>query len=342
MTPKPRASRTPRVERRAAPAPAAPVVDPPAPARLFIRSDANPILTAANWPNTVNTIFNPGATIVDGDTVLLCRVEDRRGISSLWVARSADGVTGWRIDPEPILAPRLGEEAEAWGLEDARVVRADELDAWVITCTCYGPAGPAVYLATTKDFVTIDQRSLIMPPEDKNAAIFPRRFNGDWVMLHRPVISQDGPKADIWASRSEDLMSWRAPSRVMASRKGAWWDSLRLGIGPPPIETPDGWLLIYHGVKDTVGGSLYRVGLALLDLEEPTKVIRRSPSWVLGPEAPYERVGDVPNVVFPCGLVHDPAHDQLRVYYGAADSVICLATGRLSEVMEYLLGCPIE
>ena len=119
----------------------------------------------------------------------------------------------------------------------------------------------------------------------------------------------------------------------MEPRSGAWWDSLRIGIGPPLIKTERGWLLIYHGVKETVAGALYRVGAALLDLEEPTRVIGRSPNWILGPSELYERTGDVPNAVFPCGLTHDASSGQLRLYYGAADTSICVATATLDDVL---------
>jgi predicted GH43/DUF377 family glycosyl hydrolase len=126
----------------------------------------------------------------------------------------------------------------------------------------------------------------------------------------------------------------------MQPRTGAWWDSLRIGIGPPPLQTEHGWLLIYHGVKNTVAGDIYRAGLALLDLHEPTRVLRRSPNWVLAPLAPYERTGDVPNVVFPCGLVYDADSGQIRLYYGAADSSICLATAHLDHLLDEVLKGP--
>jgi predicted GH43/DUF377 family glycosyl hydrolase len=115
---------------------------------------------------------------------------------------------------------------------------------------------------------------------------------------------------------------------------------VRIGAGPPPIETPEGWLLIYHGVRNTANGSIYRVGLALLDLDRPSRCLHRSPDWVLSPTAPYERIGDVPNVVFPSGAIHDADTDQIRLYYGAADTSIALATATLSDVLEYVRGCP--
>ncbi|HEY7625477.1 MAG TPA: hypothetical protein VH761_00355 [Ilumatobacteraceae bacterium] len=311
----------------------------PSPAELFTRHLANPLLTAEHWPVSVNTVFNPGACQVDGDTVLICRVEDTRGISHLWVARSPNGVDHWSIDKEPLLSPRPSVESEQWGFEDPRVVRVEELNSWAITCTAYGPTGPAVALFTT-DFKTVQMRGLVMPPEDKNASLFPRRINGDWVLIHRPVTVHSGPKAEIWLSRSRDLDAWRRPERVLRTRPGAWWDSVRLGTGPPPIETPDGWLLIYHGVRNTSNGAIYRVGLALLDLDHPNRVLHRSPDWVMAPTTLYERIGDVPNVVFPCGAIHDGATDEIRVYYGAADTSIALATGKLGDILEYIKSCP--
>jgi predicted GH43/DUF377 family glycosyl hydrolase len=306
-------------------------------AELFERHPANPILTAEDWPYPVNAVFNPAAAMVDGTTVLLARVEDRRGISHLSVARSADGFSDWSIDPEPLLAPS-GPSSEQWGFEDARVVWVAELDCWVITCTAYGPPGPAVYLATTKDFTTVERRGIIRQPDDKNAALLPYRIEGRWVLFHRPKTQYEGGHGEIALSRSNDLVNWSARESVLGPREGAWWDATRIGLGPPPLRTDEGWLLVYHGVKATVAGEIYRVGLALLDLKEPTRVVRRLSNWVLAPTAPYERTGDVPNVVFPCGLIHDEASDELRLYYGAADSTICVATARLSDVLDALRG----
>lgn len=309
---------------------------------LFRRHPANPILTAEQWPYRVNAVLNPAAARLDGQTVLLARVEDRRGISHLTVARSANGVDAWTIDPEPLLAPADGVASEQWGFEDPRVVWVDELGRFVITCTAYGPAGPAVYLATTEDFTVLERHGVIRQPEDKNAALLPYRIGGKWVLLHRPKTEFGGARGEILLSRSDDLASWSTPEQVMQPRDGAWWDSVRIGIGPPPLRTEHGWLLVYHGVKSTVAGEIYRAGLALLDLEEPARVLRRLPDWVLAPLALYERSGDVPNVVFPCGLVHDPADDQVHLYYGAADSSICLASAPLQRLVEAVLDSPPE
>jgi predicted GH43/DUF377 family glycosyl hydrolase len=307
---------------------------------LFKRHPGNPILTAENWPYPVNAVFNPAAAALDGETVLLARVEGLTGISHLTAARSANGIDGWVVDNAPLLAPEAGVAAEQWGFEDPRVVWIAELERWVITCTAYGPAGPAVYLASTVDFKTVERHGIVRQPEDKNAALLPYRIDGRWVLLHRPKTEYGGARGEILLSRSTDLTSWSAPEQVLQPRAGAWWDSLRIGIGPPPLRTEHGWLLVYHGVKETVCGDLYRVGLALLDLDEPTRVLHRLPEWILGPLAPYERVGDVPNVVFPCGLVHDSVTDEIRLYYGAADSFICVATAQLSELLDAVLAAP--
>lgn len=310
----------------------------------FRRHSGNPILTADDWPYPVNAAFNAAAAQLDGTTVLLARVEDLTGISHLSVARSGNGVDGWKIDPEPLLAPAEGIESEQWGFEDPRVVFAPELRRWVITCTAYGPGGPAVFLATTEDFTSVERYGIVRQPEDKNAALLPHRLEGKWILLHRPTTEFGGlrPQGGIFLSRSADLLSWSAPEQVLRPREGAWWDASRIGIGPPPLRTEHGWLLIYHGVKETVSGSIYRAGLALLDLDDPTRVLHRLSEWILGPLSSYEREGDVPNVVFPCGLVHDEASDQIRLYYGAADTSVCLATAQLEDLLTVVLAAPAK
>ena len=309
---------------------------------LFRRHPGNPILTAEDWPYPVNAVCNPAAAAVDGQTVLLARVEDRRGISHLAVARSGNGIDGWTVDAAPLLAPDEAIASEQWGFEDPRTVWVDELDRWVITCTACGPAGPGVYLATTADFRSVERYGIVRQPEDKNAALLPHRIDGRWVLLHRPKTEFGGARGEIVLSRSDDLVSWSAPEQVLQPRAGAWWDSLRIGLGPPPLRTEHGWLLVYHGVKETVAGEIYRIGLALIDLNEPTRVLRRLSDWVLAPLAPYERTGDVPNVVFPCGLLHDAESGEVRLYYGAADSSICLATAQLDDLLDAVHSAPAD
>lgn len=221
---------------------------------LFHRLPANPILTADHWPYPVNTVFNPAAAQVGDTTVILARGEDLRGISHLTVARSANGIDGWTVDPEPLLAPAEGVESEQWGFEDPRVVFLPELDRWAITRTAFGPAGPGVYLALTKDFVTVERHGIVRHPDDKDAALLPHRLDGTFVLIHRPQTEFGGAHGRIVLSRSPDLVNWSAPEQVLRPRAGAWWDSHRIGLGPPPLLTEHGWLMIYHGVKETVTG----------------------------------------------------------------------------------------
>jgi predicted GH43/DUF377 family glycosyl hydrolase len=306
---------------------------------LFARYSGNPILGAADIPYRANTVFNAAALAMDGESILLMRVEDLRGISHLTVARSYDGRTGWRIDPEPTLLPDPEHHPEeVWGIEDPRVTWLPEREEWAIAYTAYSRRGPLVSLAVTRDFRHFTRLGPAMPPEDKDAALFPSRIDGRWALIHRPT-PLAGP-AHIWLAFSPDLRHWGDHTLLLPAREGAWWDSGKIGLGPPPLETPEGWLMLYHGVRTTASGSIYRAGLALLDLVDPRRVLHRTDEWVFGPFESYEQTGDVGGVVFPCGWIHDPTTDELRIYYGAADSAIALATASLSDVLAHLLSCP--
>ncbi len=306
---------------------------------LFRRSPANPILTAADLPYPANAVFNPGAARLEGETLLLVRVEDMRGISRLQVARSADGVSGWMFDAEPLLQSRSERDSEElWGCEDPRITWLAEEERWAIAYTAYSRLGPLVALATTRDFREVQRMGPVMSPEDKDAALFPRRFAGRWAMIHRPSPVRGG--AHIWISYSPDLRHWGDHAVLLEAREGAWWDAGKIGLGPPPIETSDGWLIVYHGAHATAAGPIYRAGLALLDLDDPSVVLRRSDEWVFAPREPYERAGDIPQVVFPCGVVVDEAADRLDLYYGAADTVVALASASFSDVLEFVRHCP--
>ncbi len=302
---------------------------------LFLRNKSNPILTAADWPYPVNTVLNPGATLLpDGSTLLLCRVEDRRGLSHLCAARSANGVDNWQIDSRPTLPadPEHFPE-ELWGIEDPRITFVPELGKYVVVYTAYSHDGPGVALALTEDFVSFERLGLIMQPEDKDAALLPRRFDGHWALIHRPV---NAPGAHMWISYSANLKHWGGHKMMLEARLGGWWDANKIGLSAPPIETPRGWLAIYHGVRQTAAGSIYRLGLALFDLQAPDRCLLRGDEWMFGPEEDYERHGDVDDVVFPCGYTVDLDGDTIRVYYGAADSCIALATGSIRTMLEWL------
>lgn len=302
---------------------------------LFTRYGANPVIQPDDLPYRANAVFNAAATKMGDETILLMRVEDRRGLSHLTVARSRDGMTNWRIDDHPTLPadPERYPE-EIWGIEDPRITRVDELDLWVVLYTAYSRGGPLVSLATTRDFQTFERRGVVMPPEDKDAALFPVRFGGRWAMIHRPVPGVAEMGAHIWISFSPDMKHWGDHQILLPARKGGWWDANKIGLSPPPLQTEEGWLILYHGVRRTAGGCIYRLGLALLDLEDPVRVIARSDEWVFGPEEPYEVVGDVDKVVFPCGWVCEG--EEIRLYYGGADRCIALATARLPELLDWL------
>ena len=302
---------------------------------LFHRYDGNPILTATQWPYAVNSVFNPGAVrLPDGTTVLLCRVEDRRGHSHFCVARSSDGRTGWQIDPAPTMVPELDEHPEElWGIEDPRITYLAALGKFVVVYTAYSWGGPSVALALTEDFRTFERCGVVMSPEDKDAALLPRQIDGRWVMIHRPSTPMG---AHIWISYSPDLRHWGDHKLLLRARRGGWWDANKIGLSPPPIETEQGWLMIYHGVRGTPSGSLYRIGLALFDLHDPEVCLRRGDTWVFGPEEDYERDGDVENVVFPCGFTVDEDRDSVSIYYGAADTSICLATASIRSMLGWL------
>jgi predicted GH43/DUF377 family glycosyl hydrolase len=306
---------------------------------LFRRSEANPILTAADVPYPASSVFNPGAALVGDETILLVRVEDLRGISQLHVARSRDGILDWRFDPAPLLRSDVEHyPEEIWGCEDPRLTWLPELEEWAIAYTAYSRRGPLVSLAMSRDFGSVRRLGPVMPPEDKDAALFPRRFAGRWAMIHRPSPLRGG--AHMWISFSKDLLHWGDHTLLIEARDGAWWDASKVGLGPPPLETAAGWLVLYHGVRTTSDGPIYRAGLALLDLEDPRIVLHRTDEWVFGPVAPYELVGDVGKVVFPCGWILDEPADELRLYYGAADTVVGCATARFSDTLARVLGSP--
>jgi predicted GH43/DUF377 family glycosyl hydrolase len=304
------------------------------PRELFSRSAANPIITSHDFPNMVNTVFNPAATVFEGRTLLLVRFELRSGLSALGVATSDDGVSDWQIDRTRWLEPETDTFAEHWGIEDPRITQVG--DEYLIVYTGFSQAGPLVCLARTRDFRTFERAGVMMPPEDKDAALFPVRFDGRWALIHRPAPSMRGVGTHIWVSFSPDLRHWGDARILLPAREGGWWDANKVGLGPPPLLTDRGWLVCYHGVRVTASSSLYRLGLALLDRDDPTTVLARGDEWIFGPHEPYERSGDVPDVVFSCGWVLRDDGDTLHLYYGAADSVVCVAEASLTALLEHL------
>ena len=263
------------------------------------------------------------------------RVEDKRGISHFTLARSKDGMNNWDIDSQPTMLPLpdLYPE-EIWGIEDPRITFLEKEKLWAIIYTAYSKAGPLVSLACTKDFKYFNRYGIILPPENKDAALFPIQFNNRWTILHRPVAKMPGTGAHIWIAFSPDLKHWGDHKLLIPARNGSWWDANKIGVSPPPLKTEEGWLILYHGVKTTASGIIYRLGLILLNLEDPCKIIARSNEWVFSPKESYEIFGDVDKVVFPCGWIQE--RDEILLYYGCADSSIALATAKLSELLEWL------
>jgi predicted GH43/DUF377 family glycosyl hydrolase len=299
---------------------------------IFVRHRMNPLFTPQNIPLRANAVLNPGAVEVNGEILLLLRIENRQGISHIRVARSANGVDNWRISEKALLEPDQPENPfEEWGCEDARVTEYREGE-WVMAYTAYSRYGPAVALATTTDFESVTRLGVVFSPTNKDAVVIPECYDGSWIMLHRPVT---GDQEHIWyATSSDGLKSWTQPGLLLPERGGPWWDGLRVGVGAPPIKTDDGWLLIFHGVKAIANFPCYRLGLALLDKDDPRRVLRRASEWVFAPEAEYEIHGLLPNVVFTCGAIL--RGDEVWMYYGAADTVVGLAIAKLDDLLEFV------
>lgn len=300
---------------------------------LFKKYEKNPILTIKSLPYPAAAVFNPGAIKYNGQVILMLRVEDMRGFSHLTLARSKDGRTNWEISSSPTFQPEPNYREERWGIEDPRIVWLEDYQTFAMTYVSFSKGGPLVSLALTHNFEEFKRIGRLVPPEDKDACIFPRKIGNRYLLIHRPIIRG---KKHMWLSFSPDLIHWGEHRVLMPTRDG-WWDQDKVGLGPPPIETPEGWLIIYHGVRRTASGNLYRVGMALLDLEEPWKVIWRTPGWVLAPTEPYEQTGFVPGVVFPTGAILEE-DGELKIYYGAADSCVALATARLEELLDFIRG----
>jgi predicted GH43/DUF377 family glycosyl hydrolase len=302
------------------------------------RHPANPILTATQFPRPVNSVFNAGAARFESQYLLLNRIEDLTGSSCLWLARSDDGVH-FAPDPEPALVPTTEEPfgtVEHFSLEDPRITQID--DAFYITYVCYSGYGCVTALARTYDFVHYERMAIMTLPDDKDVVLFPERIGdrrgGRYAKLDRPMTRRPSI-GDIWVSFSPDLVYWGDPRPVMKPRPRKW-DEYKIGGGAPPIKTSHGWLEIYHGVRQTGAGLLYRLGAVLLDLEEPWRVVGRANEAILSPTAPEDFGGNVGNVVFACGAILED-DGELKVYYGAADQVMCLATAPVNEVIALCL-----
>src|SRR5690554_5419098 len=297
------------------------------------RYEGNPILTKEQVPYPVATVHNAGVARFNDEYIMLFRSHRMNGRSILGLARSSDGYR-FTVEPEPFMVPAQEEPFaayEAFGVEDPRITFID--GEYLITYSAYSRHGVRIGLAKTKDFQTVERFALITEVDYRNVVIFPEKFNGLYARLDRPH-SEISPWS-VWISYSPDLRYW-GDSRLVMKPEPYHWDEMKIGPGAPPVKTEKGWLNIYHGVFPTMDGSVYRLGVALHDLNDPAKILGVGDNWILQPEEPYEITGYVHNVVFTCGAV--PEDDgTVKIYWGGADTVMCVGTARIDDLVDLCL-----
>jgi beta-1,4-mannooligosaccharide/beta-1,4-mannosyl-N-acetylglucosamine phosphorylase len=297
------------------------------------RYSANPVIPR-NLTATSNSIFN-SAVVPFGDRYAgVFRCDDTNRRMRLHVGYSNDGIS-WQLNEEPIQFQCADPEIGNWVYGyDPRVVFID--DRYYITW-CNGYHGPTIGVGYTFDFHTFHQLENAFIPFNRNGVMFPRKINGNFTMLSRPSDNGHTPFGDIFYSESPDLTYWGRHRHVMAPapfEKSAW-QCTKVGAGPIPIETSEGWLLIYHGVLTSCNGYVYSFGAALLDLHQPWKVLYRSGAYLISPQTTYECMGDVPNVTFPCAALYDAPSGRIAIYYGCADTVTSLAFGYIRDIIAF-------
>jgi beta-1,4-mannooligosaccharide/beta-1,4-mannosyl-N-acetylglucosamine phosphorylase len=294
------------------------------------RSQRNPIIPRNLLP-TSNSIFNSAVVRFGQGFAGVFRCDDKARNMQIHAGTSNDGVK-WYLQPERIKFKCDDKDIGQWEFGyDPRVCWLE--DRYYITW-CNGYHGPTIGVAYTYDFVDFFQLENALLPFNRNGVMFPRKINGEYAMFSRPSDNGHTPFGDIFYSQSPNMIHWGRHRFVMGTTTG--WQGTKIGAGPIPIETPQGWLLFYHGVLTSCNGFVYSFGAALLDLEQPWKVIRRTSSYLLSPQQNYECVGDVPNVAFPCAALYDKPTGKIAIYYGAADTVTCLAFCKIDEVLAFL------
>ncbi len=299
------------------------------------RYSANPIIKRDAIPSS-NSVFNSAAVPFRGKYAGVFRCDDKAVEMNLFAGFSDDGFS-WKINHDPIIFEGDPEITRLQYRYDARVCQIE--DKYYITW-CNGYHGPTIGVAWTQDFERFHQLENAFLPYNRNGVLFPRRINGEYVLLSRPSDTGHTPFGDIYCSRSKDLVYWGRHRYVFGTAGG--WQSTKVGPGPTPIETDEGWLMIYHGVLTSCNGFVYRMGAALLDINEPWKVLGRAAWYILGPELPYEQVGDVPNVTFPCAALTDAATGRICIYYGCADTVTGLAFTAVDELLGFINAHPMD
>ena len=298
------------------------------------RYSGNPILTKHDVPYAVQTVHNAGMVKVRDKYIMLFRSHLDTGRSIIGLAESVDGYA-FTVHAQPFITPAqtgVFREYEAFGVEDPRISCIDGM--YYITYSAYSKHGVRIGLAKTTDFSSIERISLITEADYRNVVIFPEKINGRYVRLDRPH-SAISPWA-IWISYSKDLIYW-GESELIMMPVPYHWDEMKIGPGATPIKTEHGWLSIYHGVFPTMDGAIYRLGVALHDLGNPAKIIGVGDSWILQPEDPWEVTGYVHNVVFTCGAIAEP-DGSVKIYWGGADSVMCVGTARIDDLVDRCLN----
>lgn len=297
---------------------------------VFKRYEGNPIVTASNVPRA-NSIHN-SAIVKYGDEYRgIFRVDEVDFSFTMHKGKSKDGIS-WDIDPEILQMETKDEYMKITERTyDPRLTKID--DTYYFTWCLDSRQGPLIGMATTKDFEKFEQKENLTLPANRNCVIFPRKIDGMFAMLSRPSDRGHTPFGDMFYSVSPDMTYWGRHRFVFGTTRSSW-QSTKIGPGPAPIETKDGWLLIYHGVWTSCNGYLYYAGGALLDLDEPWKVLYRTKDYLLAPTETYERVGDVPNVVFPSSATLEG--DSLRIYYGCADTCVSMAEAKLDDIIAFI------
>jgi len=299
------------------------------------RSSRNPIIPRDLIPRA-NSIFNSAVVPFRDGFAGVFRVDDTQRVMNIHAGRSADGID-WEIDHEPIAFEPADERVPE--IQQGFLFAYDPRVTWIedryYVTWCNGYHGPTIGVGYTHDFETFHQLDNAYLPFNRNGVLFPRRIGGSYAMLSRPSDSGHTPFGDVYYSESPDLVHWGRHRHVLAPVP-LTWQSTKVGAGPTPIETREGWLVLYHGVLTSCNGFVYSMGAALLDLDEPWNVLARGSDFLLAPHALYEQVGDVPNVVFPCAALVEHEADRVSVYYGGADTVVCLAHGHLSEILDFV------
>ena len=300
---------------------------------ILHRFEGNPIITIEDIPFRCNTVFNGTVIKKDEEYFHLLRIEGQQGHSVFALAKSKDGLH-FTVEEKPVMTPaQKGPFAkyETLGIEDPRITEIDGV--YYVMYTAYSKYGTRIALAKTDNFYKYKRIALVSGPGNKDGILFPEKINGEYVRFDRPIGKNVG---SMWVSYSKNLVDWGKSEILMTPRQGMW-DSFRIGASVTPIKTEHGWLEIYHGVKMTSAGPIYRIGTVLVDLEKPHKVVSRCNKPVLSPREDYERIGDVGNVTFACGAVVEDS-GEIKVYYGAADTCMCVATARFKKLIDATLN----